>query len=421
MSDVIVVGLNQRTVPLDVLERLTVSPVALPKVLADLASGEHVRECAVLSTCLRTEFVLVADRFHAAVQDARNVLASLSGLPPESFADHLYTYFDEPAVTHLFQVAAGLDSAVLGEGEILAQVREAIDVARAEGAAGPVLEVLFRHAVEVGKRARTETAIARGITSVSQAAVAMADERLGGLAGRRVLVLGAGDMGEGMAAALAATPGVDEVLVANRTWGTAVAVANRVGGRPVALGSLGSALADVDVLLTSTGSPGVLLEAADLAPVLAERADRPLLVVDIAVPRDVDPGVGRLPGVTLLDMEDLRAFAEIGIAGRRREIAKVQAIVEDEVVRHGAVASARQVAPLVAALHRRGEDVRQAELDRFRAALDTMDDAQRAAVEALTKGIVAKLAHAPTVALKEAAGTGQGERLASAAEVLFDL
>ena len=419
---VVVVGLNHRTVPLELLERMTVDDAHLPKALADLSSRDHLDEVVVLSTCMRTEIYLVAERFHGAVQDVRNFLSQLSFAPPEDFGDHLYSFFEEAAAAHLFKVASGLDSAVVGESEILGQVRDAWERAAGEGACGPVLGGLFRHAVEVGKRVRSETAISRGVTSVSQAAVALAAERLGGsLVGRTILVLGAGDMGEGMAVALAGSTGVAEVLVANRTRVRGVELARRVGGRAVDFGSLADALVEADVLLTSTGSPAPLVDAAAMETVMAARAGRPMLVVDVAVPRDVDPAVAALPSVTLLDMDDLRAFAEAGVAERRREIAGVQQIVAEEVERYGALATARELAPLVVALREKAEAVRLAELDRHRARLERLDERQRDAVEAATRGIVAKLLHEPTVRLKEAAGSARGDRLAEALGALFDL
>ena len=401
---------------------MTVSDSSLPKALHDLRGRDHVGEAVVVSTCMRTEIYVVAERYHGAVGDVRDFLCEWGHTPPEILSDHLYSYHDEAAVSHLFEVASGLDSAVLGETEILGQVRDAWERSREHGAAGPVLGSLFRQAVEVGKRARSETGISRGTTSLSQAALALAADRLGGtLAGRSILVLGAGEMGEGMAVALAGSTGVAEVLVANRTWNRAVALARRVGGRPVELGGLAAALEEVDVLLTSTGSPTVLLEADDLTGVLPVRGGRPLLVVDVAVPRDVDPAVGRLDNVTLLDMDDLRAFAEAGVAGRRREVVHVREIIAEEVLRYQDEASARSVVPLVTALRDRAEELRQAELDRYRRRLDGLDERQRETVEAITRGVVNKLLHEPTIRLKDAAGTVRGERLADALRALFDL
>jgi len=417
---VIVVGLNHRTAPLELLERVTVPTAGLPKGLADLRSRVDLDEAVILSTCMRTEVYATAERFHPAVQAIRNFLCERSFAAPEEVADHLTVLYDDAAIGHLFAVAAGLDSAVLGESEVLAQVRAAWEAAHVEGAAGPVLSGLFRHAVEVGKRVRSETAIARGTTSVSQAAVALAADRLGGLAGRRVMVLGAGDMGEGMAVALAGA-GVADVLVANRTTTRAATLADRVGGRAVEVDDLPAALAGVDVLLTSTGASEPLLTVDDLVPVLPLRNGRELLIVDVAVPRDVEPAVRRLGGVTVLDLDDLRDFARAGLDLRRREVARVQSIIEEEVADYVGDAVARQVAPTVASLRSRAEDIRQAELERFRARLETLDPRQREAVEAVTRGIVAKLLHEPTVRLKDAAGTPRGDRMADTLRALFDL
>ena len=417
---VVVVGLNHRTVPLDLLERMTVPASRLPKALADLTSREHVTEAVVLSTCNRIEVYVFAEKFHGAYQDIRNFFAEASHVAPEEFSDHLTSLYDGDAARHLFSVASGLDSAVLGEHEILGQVRKSWETASTEGAVGPVLNPLFRHALEVGKRVRTETAISRNITSVSQAAVAMATERLGGLEGRQVLVVGAGEMGEGLARALHGG-GVAGIRVANRTWDRAVEVAGRLGGEPVRLDDLPHHLVEVDMLLTSTGASAVILEHGDLASVVSERHGRELLVVDIAVPRDVDPAAGEIDGLTLLDMDDLREFAEVGIRERQREVTAVQVIVDAELDRYVDESTARSVAPLVASLRARGDLVRSGELQRLSARLGDLDDRQRDAVEALAAGIVGKLLHEPTVRMKDAAGTARGERLAEALRDLFDL
>ena len=426
---VVVVGLSHRTVPLDLLERMTVAPDRLPKALGDLVAREFVSEAVILSTCHRIEVYVVAERFHGGVQDIRHFLSELAFVAPEDFSDDLYTYYDDAAAAHLFVVASGLDSVVLGESQILGQVRDAWDRARAEGAAGSRLSALFRHALEVGKRARTETAISRGVTSLSQAAVAMASDRLGTLAGRNIVVVGAGEMSEGMALTVA-NPGetcaVDpaasaDLVVANRTWERAEALAERVGGRAVTLDRLPEALGQADVLLTSTGSTSVVVEEADLASVVDAREGRPLLVVDLGMPRDVDPAVGRLPGVTLLDLADLRAFVETGIDERRNEVVRVRAIVADEVARYVSSTAARSVAPTITALRDHADQVRTAEIDRYRSRLEGLDERQRQAVDALTRSLLAKLLHEPTVRLKDAAGSAQGERLAESLRELFDL
>jgi glutamyl-tRNA reductase len=412
---VVVIGLNHRTVPIELLERFAVSADALGKALHDLCGRSNISEAVVLSTCNRTEVYAVADRFHPAYGDIRDFLCDLAQLAPEDLTEHLYSDHDHGAVRHLFSVAAGLESTVLGESEILGQVRTAWERAQAEGASRASLNLLFRHAVEVGKRARTETAIGRSTASVSHAAVEMARDRLGTLAGRTVLVVGAGEMGEGIVVALAAA-GAGEVLVANRTLARAEELADRVGGSAISLAAVAGALPLADVVLTSTGAG--LLVTEETVP---SRDGRPLMVIDIAVPRDVAAGVGLMPDVTLLDLDDLREWAARGRAEREGEVAAVQSIVGDEVQRFADVVEARQVAPLISQLHDYAEQVRLGELQRFANRLDGLDERQRAAVEAMTRGLVAKLLHAPSVRLKDDAGTPRGERNASALRDLYDL
>jgi glutamyl-tRNA reductase len=416
----VAIGLNHRTVPLELLERMTVSDAALPKALHDLVDREHVREAVVLSTCNRTEVYTAVERFHGAYHDIREWFSELAFLPPEEFTDHLYVHYDSDAAAHLFRVTAGLDSAVLGEHEILGQVKRAWERAQTEEVVGSSLNLLFRHALEVGKRARTETAISRGITSVSQAAVALAADRMGGLGDRRAVVLGAGEVAEGVLAALADAD-LAELRIANRTWERAADLAAPRAATPVRLSDLHDTLVDADVLFTSTGSASLMLEADDVEAILARRNGRPLLLIDTAVPRDIDPAVAQLAGVTLLDMDAIRSFVDAGLGERRRAACAAQLVLDDELERFVSVSTAREVAPLVASLRDRAEQIRQGELDRVAGRLGELDDRQRDAVEALTRGIVAKLLHDPTVELKDAAGTPKGERLAEALRELYDL
>ncbi|HEX3623289.1 MAG TPA: glutamyl-tRNA reductase [Acidimicrobiales bacterium] len=419
---VVVVGLSQRTAPLELLERMAVTEERLPKALHDLVRRDFVSEAVVLSTCHRIEVYAVAEGFHGAMADVRHFLSELSSVWPEEFADHLYIHYDDAAAAHLFSVAAGLDSVVLGETQILGQVRDAWERARLEGAAGARLSQLFRHALEVGKRARSETAIARGITSLSQAAVAMASERLSGLADRRVVVLGAGEMGAGLVAEVAEAdvPG-SRVTVANRTWARAEHLAERAGGRAVTLDGLPAALGSADLLLTSTGATNIVVTAADVERAMAERPDRPLLIVDLGMPRDVDHAVVDLAGVSLLSLADVEAFVNARLDERRQEVVPVRAIVAQEVDRWVEAVTARHATPTVSALRQRADDIRLAELARYRNRLADLEPREREAVEGLTRSILAKLLHDPTVRLKDAAGSAKGDRLAGALRELFDL
>ena len=416
---IVVIGVNHRTAPIDLLERVSLSGTELTKAITGLVSRANIREAAVLSTCNRTEVFAVAERFHGAYADIRDFFCELGGMQPDELHPHLYSQHDDAAVSHLFEVAAGLDSAVLGESEILGQVRSAWEIAQAEGGTKATLNLLFRHAIETGKRARTETSIGRHTASVSHAAVEMAHERLGGIAGRRVLVVGAGEMGEGIAVALVGA-GATDITVTNRTQARAAQLAQRVSGNIVPFSQLGAALREADVLLTCTGAGTIII---DHELVVAARLgiSSPLLVVDIAVPRDVAADVEQAPDVTLLNLDHLRDWAARGIALRAAEADRVRSIVGEEVERFGLEATARQAAPLVAQLHEKADHVRLAELERFANRLASLEPAQREAVEAVTKGIVAKMLHQLSVRLKDDAGTPQGERNAAAVRDLFDL
>ena len=442
---VVVVGANHRTAPLDLLERMAVSGERLPKLLHALDAGADTSEVVVLATCNRTEVYLVAERFHGAYAEVRDFFADLTFLPPERFAESLYVHYDDAAVRHLFEVTAGLDSAVPGEHEILGQVGSAWELARQEGTARRGLNLLFRHALEVGKRARTETSIARHVTSVSQAAVILAGERMAelrgiteapdactaagaraGLAGARAVLIGAGTMGRA-AGSFLADAGLAEIVVANRGPERAEALVDRLRtdrdsgiARAVPLAELSTVMADADLVVAATGAPGAVLTAADVAPAVQGRS-RPLVVVDIAMPRDVDPEVAALGGVELLDMDAVAAFTEAGLAGRRREVAAVREIVDEEVVRFHGASNARRAAPVITALREQAECIRCAEIDRLSGRLGELTDAQRDAVDAITRGLVAKLLHEPSVRLRAAAGSARGDRLADSVRELFAL
>jgi glutamyl-tRNA reductase len=331
---------------------------------------------------------------------------------------YLFTQHDDNAVSHLFEVASGLDSAVIGESEILGQVRQAWEVAQSEGGARASLNLLFRHALGVGKRARTETGIGRGTASVSHAAVEMAVDQLAGLEGKRVLVVGAGTMGEGVAVALHRA-GAGEILVANRSAERGSELADRVGGVAIGFDRLGEAIAVADLVLTCTGAGEPLLTVDFLANV--RPTSRPLLIVDIAVPRDVEAAVSELSNIRILDLDDLRDWADRGRSHRMVEAERVREIIREEVERFAQEVTALQAAPLVTAMRDRAETLRAAELERFASRLAALDDAERDAVEALTRSIVAKLLHQPSLRLKQRAGTPQGERNAAAVVDLFDL
>ncbi|MHB1130199.1 MAG: glutamyl-tRNA reductase [Ilumatobacteraceae bacterium] len=415
---IVVMGVNHRSAPLDVIERVSISDEVLPKALYGLVSRDNVRETVVLSTCNRTEVYVVAEKFHGAYGDVRDFFCEISGLSADELQPHFYSQHDEAAVTHLFEVACGLDSVVIGESEILGQVKVAWEKAREHTTAHTTLNMLFRYAVEVGKRARTETAISSSTASISYAAVEMARESLGSLSGRRMLVVGAGEMGTGIARALAGA-GATDVVVLNRSTERAAKLAERVGAVVGDFNDLATALASADVVLTCTGSGETIITEQMVKT--ARNTQQPLLIVDIAMPRDVEHSVGGVAGVTLHDLHDLRDWAQTGIEARKLEVQQVREIVAYEVERFEQDFVARQAAPLIAELHQRVEKLRQVEIDRFSSRLSDLSDAQREHVEVLTKAIVAKLLHAPSTQLKTSAGTPQGERISAALRDLFDI
>ena len=417
---IVVLGVNHKSAPLDVIERVTISDESLPKSLHGLVSRDHVRETVVLSTCNRTEVYVVAEKFHGAFADVSDFFCEISGLTVEELQPHFYSQHDDAAVCHLFEVASGLDSAVLGETEILGQVRDAWEKARSESTSRTSLNLLFRHALEVGKRARTETSISKSTASVSHAAVEMATDILGTISGRKVLVIGAGDMGAGIARALA-NAGSQSVTVMNRSRERAEQLAQSVGAVVSHIDDLQNAIREADVVLTCTGAGDAIISVEDVRRARGENQNSPLLIVDIAVPRDVEHEVGELPGVTLRDLHDLRDWAQAGIEARQQEAEEVRRIVGEEVERFGQEVKARQAAPLVAELHERAETIRRSEIERYASRLSGLTPEQREAVEALSKAVVAKLLHSPSMQLKHSAGTPQGERIAAALRDLFDI
>lgn len=414
----VVIGLNHRTSPVEVLEKVMVSDDAIGKVLHGLSMRDDIREAVVLSTCNRTEVYAVVERFHAAFADIRDFFAATSGLPSSDITPLLYSQHDESAISHLFEVVSGLDSAVLGEHEIVGQVRTAWEKAMSEGVAKTTLNSLFRHALEAGKRARTDTEIGRSTASVSHAAVEMAHDIVGSLTDKRVVVIGAGDMGEGVATALSRAGA--SVTVINRSTERAETLADKLGAQLAPFAELESQIGATDVIVACTGAGHTIIDQAMMSRSRGD-SERPLLIVDIALPRDVEHSVGELPGVTLRDLDDLGQWAARGIEKRAGEVERVREILSEEIERFVIEQAQRQAAPLVAQLRNAAEQIRAAEMERFSARLAGLSEEQREVVESITRGIVAKLLHEPSVRLREAAGTPQGERLAAAVRDLFTL
>lgn len=425
---IVVVGLNHKTSPISLLERLAIPDERHAKALAELMNAEYVSEGVILSTCNRVEAYASVTKFHPGAQALRNFLSEFCHVAPEDFSDHLYTYFDEGAVAHLFRVAAGVDSLVVGESEILGQVRKAVGFAEEEDTIGRNLRRAFTQALTAGKRARTETGISRNPVSVSSAAVELARRAFAGSAGRSdslkgksIVIVGAGKMGRLAVQALQAA-GATETIVVNRGEERAQSLADAYGVQPRSLGELPEVLATADIVICSTMAPGAVLDYKTVR-LAADKRTSPdsLFIVDIAVPRDVDPAVAEIDGIVLRDIEDLRALAANNMGGRTSEIAKVEDIIMSELERFARWERAVEVAPAISRLVEQSESVRAGEFDRFAPDLQGLSDEERAAVDQLTRRIVNKILHVPLTKSKEIASSTQGHAYLDALYELFEL
>ena len=393
------VGLNHRTAPLDVRERFAFTAGEIPDALETLKT--YAGQGVLLSTCNRVEvYTLASTAAHGREQVEQfftHMDRDVSEVTP-----HLYTLHDREAVHHLFRVTSGLDSLILGETEILGQVREAYGTAVAHGAAHGVLSHIFHHSLRVGKRARTETDISRNALSISSACVELARHALGDLQGKEVLVIGVGEAGR-LAARALSSAGATSLQVTNRTHQRAVELATELGGAAIPFEELESLLQRADVVVSTTGAPGYILTKDLLERVMDRRPSASLFLVDIAVPRDIDPTVATLPGVVLRDMDDLEAVSEGNRQRRQQEARQVEAIVEEEVQRFARWWEDRQVVPTVASLREQVERVRQQEMRKTIRKLRHLSDEDQQRIDALTKAIAKKLLHNPIALLKNGA------------------
>ncbi len=402
--------------PLDLFESFAVSSEELPKALLSVKSRRHISEAVILSTCNRTELYVFAEKFHGAYQDARDFFSDLADLPPDEFNDYLYVHYENEAVRHLFSVTCGLDSAVTGENEIQHQVKVAWQKAQLESTCGPTINAVFRRALEVGKRVRTETNLTKQAPSIARAVIEMAEENLKGLEEKNILILGAGEMGEGMANALSELE-TGKITFANRNLEKAKDLSKKFGGEVIEITHIPSSLKQFDCFISSTAAAHTLFSKDDLS----DHINKPLLIIDIAIPRDIDQEVTELSNVVLLDMEDLQTFVEPKRKVWESDIGKSRSLISEETNRFLDQQSARKVAPLIAEFREGAEEIRQTELKRYEGRLESFTDEQRDLIELITQGMLGKILHDPTVSLNEAAGSPRGERLADALRELFNL
>ena len=413
---VLVVGMSHKSAPVSVLERVALDGPGVHKLIDDVAACEHVTEATVISTCNRLEIYADVDRFHGSVEEVSRLLVERAGEATEAMIPHLYVHYDDGAVSHLFQVVAGLDSMALGEGQILGQTRDALSAGQEIGTVGPALNVLFQQALRVGKRARAETDIDRAAPSLVSAALDRSHTAVGDLTGKRALVLGAGAMA-GLATATLSRRGAASVTVANRTAGNAHRLAGEYGARSALLSDLEDELALADVVVACTGSTGTIVTTAMVAAATAD--GRELAIIDLALPHDVEPGADALPGVTLINLAELAEDLRDSESGR--EVEAVRGIVTQEVAAFLAARRQASVTPTVVALRSMATSVVDSEMDRLAGRLPDLDDATRAEVLQTVRRVADKLLHRPTVRVKELANEDGAVSYADALARLFAL
>jgi glutamyl-tRNA reductase len=419
-AELLTLGASHKTAPLALRERLALPEGRAARVLSELVSHEAIHEAVAISTCNRTELTLVAGDAVEAESVALAVLSREAEIRPTELLGHLYSMHARAAVGHLFSVASGLDSMIVGEAEVQGQVKRAYELALVEGATGPITNRLFREALATGKRVRSETGVSRSRVSVSSVAVELAADMLGDLSRRRVLVIGAGENGELTARALRER-GVHTVFVANRRYDRAIGLAQRFGGGAVRFEDLPAELERADIVVSSTGSPHQIVGREELELVAEARAGRPLVLIDIAVPRDIEPGVRDLPGIALYDMDDLQRAVARNMGKREAEASRARTLVERDVERFDEFLARLDVLPTVAALRERGEAIVSQVLRENERRWESLSEADRERLATMARAVVSRLLHEPTLRLKGAAGDEGSYRHVQALRELFAL
>jgi len=411
------IGVNHKSAPLEVRERLAIPESRLPDTCRDLTAYPGIEEGMVISTCNRVEVVTHTTNGSA---DLRGFLHDHFHLTGEELDAHLYEFREKDAVRHIFRVASSLDSMVVGEAQILGQVKEAYATARAVGAVRGQLDQLFNRAFAVAKRVRTETAVGSSSVSIASVAVELAKKIFGSLHGKNVFLVGAGKMSE-LAARHLMAHGCGSIFVSNRTYDRAVGLAHKFNGQAIKFDDLYDTCDRADIVITSTGSPKAIFHREHGEQFLARRKNRPMFFIDIAVPRDVAPEMGKLDGIFIYDIDDLQQAVSSHVADRRREAERAEAIITSEVANFEARLHTLDVVPTIVSLQDHLETIRQAEIDRVRGRLGPLSPEQEIAVEALTRGIISKVMHTPITTLKTAAREAEATTVIEVVRRLFNL
>src|SRR3984957_4242291 len=411
------IGVNHKSAPLEMRERLAIPESRLPDACRELTAHPGIEEGMVISTCNRVELVTHTANGHA---DLRGFLHHHFQLKPEELDPHLYEFRERDAVRHIFRVASSLDSMVVGEAQILGQVKEAYATARAVGAVRAQLEQLFTRAFAVAKRVRTETAVGSSSVSIASVAVELAKKIFGTLQGKNVFIVGAGKMSE-LAARHLIAHGCASIFVSNRTYDRAIGLAEKFNGQAIKFDDLYSTCDRADIVITSTGAPHAIFRREHGEQFLARRKNKPMFFIDIAVPRDVSPEMAKLDGIFAYDIDDLQQAVNSHVADRRKEAERAEAIIAGEVERFEARLNTLDVVPTIVSLQDHLETIRQAEIDRVRGRLGQLSPEQEIAVEALTRGIMNKVMHTPITTLKNAAKESEATTVVDVIRRLFNL
>ena len=410
-------GVNHRSAPLEVRERFAIPESKLPEAVQRLAQYPGIEEGLIISTCNRVEFVARSTNGSA---DLTGFLSDYFQASPEQFKQYLYEYRENEAVRHVFRVASSLDSMIVGEPQILGQVKEAYAVARAVGTVNSQLDALFTRAFAVAKKVRNETAVGTSAVSVASVAVDLAKKIFGSLSGRSVYLVGAGKMCE-LAARHLLAHGAGSIYVANRTHERAVKLAEKFNGRAIAFEQLYDTVDKADIVISSTGAPHAIFRREHGERFLHRRKNRPMFFIDIAVPRDVDPAVNDLDGIFVYDIDDLQSVVVSNLAERSEEARKAEALVNSEVERFIARLQTADVVPTIVSLQEHLETIRQAEIDRVRGRLGSLSPEQEMAIEAMSRGIINKIMHTPITTLKSAARDPEATTVIDLVRRLFNL
>lgn len=419
--NIVVVGLSHKTAPVEIREKVAFAPTEMAAPSQQLLALPAISEGVIVSTCNRVELYAASRTPEAAIIELKKFLADYHHLPLDTLNEHLYDYEGEGAIRHVLRVASSLDSMVIGEPQILGQIKTAYGYATEFKTAGLILNRFLRKAFSVAKRVRTETAIASNAVSVSFAAVELARKIFDTLEDKTVMLIGAGEMCE-LAAKHFINNGVKKVLVTNRTFARAEKLAAELeGGIPVSFENFREQLHRVDIVLSSTGAPDYVLEAKKVKEVIKARRHKPMFMIDIAVPRDIDPLAGKIDSVYLYDVDDLQGVVQANLKERGKEAAKAEKIIEGEIKQFQTWMSTLEVKPTIVALRQQLDQVRKAELDKTFSNLNNLEEKERRAIEAMTNAIVNKILHHPTNILKQAQNGSGGDVYIDAVRTLFDL